>query len=175
MFNCLTAELDNTILRLNSISRKLTLLKEGVINNKDYLNPFDIDVYRKIVSELNEDINTLNLIDQSINTLVKGCDEILNEMEKDMQANTSCYLISTDNIDLTHDLKRRLKFQLKGLIAVRGIKTYYINHSTLFGELVREVLEEINSSLNILEYEEQETKFSITWNTCIDILEFREL
>lgn len=175
MFNCLTEELDNTILRLNSISRKLILLKEGVVNNKDYLNPYDIDVYRKIVRELNEDISTLKLIDKSINILVQGCDEILNEMEQDLVSNTSCLLIATDNYELSHDLKRRLKFQLRGLIAVRGIKRYYINHSTLFGEMVKEVLDEIGSPVDILEYEEQSAKFSITWNTAIDILEFREL
>lgn len=147
----LTAGLENTVERLNSLKRKLNLLQVSVINNINYLNPFDIKVYRKMVKEVEEELEGLDIIDSNITLLVAGCGEILDEVERQHNLTGSCYILGEDlNLDIEFDeILKRIRFQLEGLLTTRGVKAFYVDTTGELGKASLETLVSLKDKYEI--------------------------
>ncbi len=176
MFRGFTEELNETIETLDSISRRLVLLKECVIENKDYLNPHDLSVYRSMLNKLQEDTDTLKIADERIQCLVNGCNRILDDMENLIEFGDTCYITCVGNGIPTDDIDDRLRFQLKGLYTTRGVKVYVLDKDSLIGNKAIKVLKDMNDDeIKIINYNNQKTKFTIELNLDTNLLYFREL
>lgn len=174
MFKGLAEELETTICRIDSISRRLVLLKECVVKNKEFLNEYDLIVYRGIIDSLSSELCELKVSNSVIENLLESCSNILDNMEEELKSFNSCYITSSENGTITDDITERLDFQLRSLIAVRGVKQFYLNSKTSLGKAATEVLNSINDTLNINHYNNENIKFKIELNQ-FNILEFEEV
>ncbi len=172
MFRDFTGELNKTIGMLESISRRLVLLKECVIENKDYLNPHDLTVYRGILDELQRDTDTLKIVDKSIQCLVKGCSKILDDMESLVEFGDTCHISCKGEGVITDDIDTRLEFQLKSLYATRGVKVYLLDKESIIGQKAISLLRDMNDDdIRVINYNDQQTKFTIELNLNTNIIE----
>ena len=147
----LTAGLENTVERLNSLKRKLNLLQVSVINNINYLNPFDIKVYRKMVQEVEEELESLHIINSNITYLVAGCGELLDEIERQHNLTGNCYIVGENpNLSIDFDeMLNRIRFQLEGLITTRGVKSFYVDATGELGKASLETLVSLKDKYEI--------------------------
>lgn len=174
MIKSLAEELETTIYKLDSVSRRLVLLRECVVNNKEFLNEYDLIVYRGIIDSLSEELDELRVNNNAITELLEGCSGILDDMEEELKSFNSCYITSSENGIVTEDITERLDFQLRSLIAVRGVKQFYLNTKTSLGKVATEVLNSISDTVNIKHYNNEDIKFKIELNQ-FNILEFEEV
>lgn len=148
----LTEELENTVDRLNSLKRKLELLQVSVLKNIDYLNPFDIKVYRKMVKEVEEELESLHIINSNITSIVHGCDEVLDQVEQQHNLAGSCYIVGEEiKLKTTFcEICNRLKFQIEALITTRGVKVFYVDANGQVGKAALETLTQLKAKYDIV-------------------------
>ena len=174
MNKSLAERLEDTVDKLESISRRLVLLRECVVNNKDFLNEYDLVVYKGIINNLEEELRELSVGNSVIEELLFDCREILDNVKKELENFNSCYITSCNLEDVPDDISKRLDFQLRTLIAVRGVKQFYLNTKTLLGRKALEILNDINENIVVKSYSNETTKFKIELNE-YNILEFEEI
>lgn len=174
MVNHLTEELEVTIQKLNTTSRRLMLLRGCIMDNKEFLNEHDLDVYRSIINCLYDDLDYLKIDSGTILDLLSKCTKVLNQAEHDLKIYNSCYITSDMEVAVNDDIVNRLDFQLRSLISVRGVKQFYVDSKTSLGELSERVLGTITNKVNINKYCDEHPKFMIKLNSD-NILEFQEL
>lgn len=174
MVKNLAEELELTIHKLDSVSRRLVLLRECVVKNKEFLNEYDLIVYRGIIDSLSKELDELRVNNNVITELLESCSGILDDMEEELKSFNSCYITASTNENLTEDITERLDFQLRSLIAVRGVKQFYLNSKTSLGKLATEVLNSISDTVNIRHYNNEDVKFKIELNQ-FNVLEFEEV
>lgn len=140
----LTSRLGDTIECLNSVKRKMELLNVSVLQNREYLNPFDIEVYRRIVGEINKDLKDLDIVSNSIRILIEGCEEILDLAERKYKDDCCCIIGETNDRNRNmQQLIDRMVFQLEGLITTRGVTRFNVEALGTIGHATLEALKQL--------------------------------
>ena len=146
----LTSRLGKTIECLGSVKRKMELLNVSVLQNKEYLNPFDIGVYRGIVAEINKDLCELDIVSNNIRILIEGCEEILDLAE--IKYKDDCCCIVGENRDRYNDMEQltdRMMFQLESLITTRGVKKFNVEALGTVGHVALESLKQLKRKYDL--------------------------
>lgn len=140
----LTSKLGKTVECLDSVRRKMELLNVSVLQNREYLNPFDIEVYRGIVGEINKDLNDLDIVSNSIRILIEGCEEILDIAERKHKDDCCCIIgESKEKCKDMQQLIDRMTFQLEGLITTRGVTKFNVEALGTVGHASLEALKQL--------------------------------
>ncbi|GAA0101548.1 hypothetical protein UT300012_22630 [Paraclostridium bifermentans] len=146
----LTSKLGKTTECLNSVTRKMELLNVSVLQNREYLNPFDIVVYRGIVEEIMDELASLDIVSNSVRILIEGCEHILDLAEVKYKDDSCCILGENyeENLNL-EDLTGRMVFQLESLITTRGVRKFNVEALGPIGHASLEALKILKNKYNL--------------------------